>query len=118
MGRYRAPGRRQDDPRGGPPRAPKLVARAIEANGLIVSSTEPPDVPAGLALPGIREGGLYVFLRLPGPFGYIFGRVSRSGGAAPSGVRVSADTSPFVDVTSSDGAYVLPGMAGTGPDGV
>ncbi len=99
-------------------RAPKLVARAAEINGVIVSTTEPPVVPPGIVLPGIKEGGLYVFLRLPTAFGYVFGQVSRAGGSIASGVRVSTDTSPFADVTASDGTYLLPGVAGQGPDGV
>ncbi|RPJ57054.1 MAG: hypothetical protein EHM23_21755, partial [Acidobacteria bacterium] len=93
-------------------RGPKLVARAVEVNGQLQSTIYPPAVPPGLTLPGITEGGVYAFIRLPGPFGYASGTVTRAAVLAP-GVRVTVDTNPFVDVTSTAGRYLLPGIAGT-----
>ncbi len=100
-------------------RAPKLVARAIELGGRLESAVSPPAVPPGLVLPGVTEGGVYAFICLPDPFGYVFGSVTRAvSGAAPPGVRVAGDTNPFVDVTSASGRYLLPGKAGTGFEGL
>ncbi len=98
-------------------RGPKLVARAVEVNGRLESTVLPPAVPAGLVLPGITEGGVYAFIRLAAPFGYAAGMVTR-GSSPAAGVRVTADTTPFVDVTAPNGRYVLPGVAGPDFEGL
>ncbi|MFB3903053.1 MAG: Ig-like domain-containing protein, partial [Acidobacteriota bacterium] len=100
-------------------RAPKLVARAVEVNGRLESSVSPPAVPSGLLMPGITEGGTYAFIRFPAPFGYATGTVKRAAsGSEAAGVRVSADTNPFVDLTSTNGRYLLPGIAGPDFEGL
>ncbi|RPJ61420.1 MAG: hypothetical protein EHM23_07000 [Acidobacteria bacterium] len=93
-------------------RGPKLVARAVEVGGRLESALSPPAVPAGVVLPGITEGGTYAFIRLPGPFGYASGTVTHSATPA-AGVRLTVDTTPFIDVTASNGRYLLPGLAGS-----
>ncbi|HVF51414.1 MAG TPA: Ig-like domain-containing protein [Pyrinomonadaceae bacterium] len=96
-------------------RAPKLVARAVEENGRLVSSVAAPAVPPGVALSGITSSGRYVFIRVPQAFGYLKGTVTEGGPAAS--VRVSADQTPFVDVTGADGKFVLVGAAGADATG-
>ncbi|HXK59405.1 MAG TPA: Ig-like domain-containing protein [Acidobacteriota bacterium] len=95
-------------------RGPKLVGRAIKVNGRLQSTITPPAMPAGLA-PGITEGGIYVFVKMPKPFGYLTGTVTNAFGPVAA-VRVSADTNPFLDLTPADGRYLLPGQAGIGLD--
>jgi RHS repeat-associated protein len=100
-------------------RAPKLVARAVESQGRLVSRVSAPGVPAGVSLSGITSSGRYVFIRIPHAFGYLSGIVTdaASNGGPAALTRVAADRTPFVDVTGTDGRYLLPGMAGDGLTG-
>ncbi len=101
-------------------RSPKVVARAIaEANDKLTSTTSIPPLPAGVALRGIRSTGRYVFIRVPSAFGYVKGTITDAATSAPQTmVRVSNNQTPFVDVTGTDGQYVLVGAAGDAPTGV
>ncbi|HEV8187414.1 MAG TPA: Ig-like domain-containing protein [Pyrinomonadaceae bacterium] len=98
-------------------RSPKVVARAIvDTDGKLSSTTA---APAGVTLRGIRSTGRYVFIRVPSAFGYIKGTITDAATSAPqSMVRVSTNQTPFVDVTASDGQYVLVGTAGATPTGL
>ncbi|RPI29625.1 MAG: hypothetical protein EHM61_00940, partial [Acidobacteria bacterium] len=96
----------------------KLVARAVEVNGRLESRVSGPPVPSGLQMPGITEGGTYAFIRLSAPFGYASGTVTRADSSLVSQVRVSADTNPFLDVTSTGGRYLLPAAAGPDFEGL
>ncbi|HEU4932662.1 MAG TPA: Ig-like domain-containing protein [Pyrinomonadaceae bacterium] len=101
-------------------RSPKVVARAIaEANDKLTSTTAIPPLPAGVALRGIRATGRYLFIRVPSAFGYVKGTITDAATSAPQTmVRVSTNQTPFVDVTATDGQYVLIGAAGPAPTGV
>ncbi|HEY0386096.1 MAG TPA: Ig-like domain-containing protein, partial [Pyrinomonadaceae bacterium] len=99
-------------------RGPKVVARAVEANGKLRSTTAAPGVPAGVQLSGITSGGRYLFIRIPSAFGYATGTVTDgAGGPAAASVKVSVDKTPFVDLTGTDGRYVVITAAGAGAAG-
>ena len=101
-------------------RSPKVVARAIgDVNDKLTSTTSIPPLPAGITLRGIRSTGRYVFIRVPSEFGYVKGTITDAATNAPQTmVRVSDNQTPFVDVTGSDGQYVIVGAAGPAPTGV
>jgi len=98
-------------------RSPKVVARGVDATGRLRSVTTGAPVPSGITLSGINVSGRYVFIRVPSPFGYIKGVVSLAAGqpssivGPASAVRVGTDLTPFVDITSGDGRYVIIGSA-------
>jgi RHS repeat-associated protein len=99
-------------------RAPKVVARAIEENGRLVSTVLSPAMPAGVALSGITVSGRYVFIRVPQAFGYATGIVTDGAGGTPArAVKVSTEQTPFIDVTGADGKFVVIGTAGAGAAG-
>lgn len=85
---------------------PRLVAVSLaEVSGdRIVSQPYP-------GLPGITQGGEYVFYRLAQPLGFVSGVVSASGG--PVGALVQTDALPFVAFSGADGRYTLPALTGT-----
>ena len=85
---------------------PRLVAVGLAevVGGRIVSQPYP-------GLPGITQGGEYVFYRSAQPLGFVSGLVSASGG--PVGALVQTDALPFVAFSGADGRYTLPALAGT-----
>lgn len=96
----------------------KAVARAVMEGGKLRSTTEAPAVPAGVALRGVREGGRYLFVRVPAPFGYAAGTVTDGPGGVPSAAaRVTVDRAPFIDVTGDDGRFLVIGLAGSAAGG-
>ncbi len=100
-------------------RSPKVVGRAVaDAAGNVDSTIATPPVPSGVVLSGIRTSGRYLFIRVPKPFGYVKGSVTEAATSNPLGmVKVSDDQTPFIDVTGSDGQYVVVGSAGAGAPG-
>ncbi|HWS90118.1 MAG TPA: Ig-like domain-containing protein [Pyrinomonadaceae bacterium] len=91
----------------------KVVARAVVVDGKLHSTTDSPAVPQPVALRGVREGGRYLFVRVPVAFGYVAGAVTDGPNGAPSvAARVSVDRTPFVDVTGADGRFVVVGEVG------
>ncbi|MFN0125037.1 MAG: Ig-like domain-containing protein, partial [Blastocatellia bacterium] len=100
----------------GAQRVPKIIARAIEENGRLRSITAAPALPAGVTLPGIREGGVYAFIRVPVAFGYINGIITDNNAPAVN-VKVNGNRTPFADVTAADGRYLIIGAAGAAPAG-
>lgn len=101
-------------------RSPKVVARAIaEANDKLTSTTANPPLPAGVTLSGIKSTGRYLFIRVPSEFGYVKGTITDAATSAPqSMVRVTNNQTPFIDVTGTNGQYVVVGTAGAAPTGV
>ncbi|MBC8029832.1 MAG: Ig-like domain-containing protein [Pyrinomonadaceae bacterium] len=95
-------------------RSPKVVARAVvDSSGKLNSTIATPSVPAGVVLSGIRTSGRYLFIRVPQPFGYVKGSVIDASTSNPLGmVKVSGNQTPFIDVTSADGQFVVIGSAG------
>lgn len=95
-------------------RSPKVVARAVDSGGRLRSIVTGAGVPSGISLAGINVSGRYVFIRLGSAFGYIKGVVSAiippSSVLSPQpSVRVSVDRTPFVDVSSAEGRYIVIG---------
>lgn len=88
----------------------KVVARVIENNSRLESNISQPAVPAGVTLTGIRESGKYVFVKMPGDFGYINGTVSSSTPNTQS-IKISNTNTPFVDLTANNGTYTILGLA-------
>ncbi|HEX7314764.1 MAG TPA: PA14 domain-containing protein [Pyrinomonadaceae bacterium] len=80
------------------------VARAEFDAGLLTTRTNAPG--GGELFEGANVGGRYFFVRVTRAFGFVKG-VARVGGAAAEMVRVSAVETPFVDVTGSDGKFVV-----------
>jgi len=73
----------------------ELVAIAsISGNTLTASAGA-----LGLPLPGIREGGRYIFLQMTEPVGYVTGAVESGGQTVEKGL-VTIDTLPFVSLTN------------------
>src|SRR6185295_4059955 len=101
-------------------RSPKVVARATaDPSGKLSSTIASPPVPAGVQLSGIRTSGRYLFIRLPQPFGYVKGSVNDASSGNPAGmVKIADNQTPFVDVTGSDGGFVVVGSAGANALGV
>lgn len=95
-------------------RSPKVVARATtDSSGSLSSTTATPPVPSGVSLTGVRTSGRYLFIRMPNAFGYVKGIVTESSSGGNLGmVKVSGNQTPFIDVTGTDGQYVLIGSAG------
>lgn len=99
-------------------RALKVVARAVEGSGRISSTIAGPIVPAGVSLAGVVMSGRYLFIRVPAPFGYVLGAVTNAATNGPaSGVKVTTDRTPFVDLTGSNCAYAIIGAAGPDASG-
>ncbi len=63
-------------------------------------------------LPGIVEGGRYLFLQAAEPLGFVAGRVYGPGGAALAGALVTAEGTPLVALSQGDGAYAAAVPAG------
>jgi hypothetical protein len=62
-------------------------------------------------LPGITQGGDYVFYELTVPTGFVSGTVSASSG--PVAATVQTDALPFVAFSNSNGNYAIVAAAGT-----
>jgi hypothetical protein len=88
---------------GGVPRL-VVVSLAQVAGAQIVTQPSP-------GLPGITQGGEYVFYRSAQPLGFVAGRVSSGGGAVIA--LVSTDALPFVAPSDATGRYVIPALPGT-----
>lgn len=81
-----------------------VAALQATANGWTTAAIDPLD----LAWPGVRDEGLYAFVRLTAPFGYLRGTVSDVGGADLSGAIVRSPSAGWVQISNADGSYVLP----------
>src|SRR5262249_28067973 len=62
-------------------------------------------------LPGIRTGGEYIFYDITAPAGLVQGIVSSSAG--PVSALGQTDSLPIVSITSTNGQYLVPALAGT-----
>jgi RHS repeat-associated protein len=88
----------------------KVVGRVVENNSRLQSSVSQPSVPSGVNLVGIKDSGKYLFVKMPGEFGYIKGTVS-SATQNTQAVKVTNTNTPFVDATVNNGTYTIPGLA-------
>jgi hypothetical protein len=81
-----------------------VVSMATVTATNIVSQSTP-------GLPGVTQGGDYVFYELNIPTGFVSGTVSASSG--PVAAMVQTDALPFVTFSSASGAYDIVAAAGT-----
>ena len=88
---------------------PRLLVVALgEANGGRIAAAPVP------GLPGIKEGGRYVFYRLSQPVGWMSGATTLASTGAPvGGAIVESDGLPFIGRSRLDAPYVLVARAGT-----
>jgi len=85
---------------------PRIVTVALaQIYGANLTSVASP------GLPGVTEGGEYVFYELSAPSGFIQGTVSTSAGAVQA--LVQTDLLPLVSITGADGRYILPALSGS-----
>ncbi len=98
---------------------PIIVARVFEADGrrrlklsalgklsgsLVTSHIAAPE---GVALPGIREGGTYLFLQPSGAIGFVTGEVKAGWGASFETALVTVTSLPLADLAVPGGTYLL-----------
>ncbi|HEX6904369.1 MAG TPA: Ig-like domain-containing protein [Thermoanaerobaculia bacterium] len=81
-----------------------VAALQATANGWTTAAIDPLD----LAWPGVRDEGLYAFVRLTAAFGYLRGTVSDVGGAPLAGAIIRSPSAGWVQISNADGTYVLP----------
>ncbi len=86
----------------------KLAAVGEVQGSLVTTLTQI----GSLVLPGIRQGGEYVFLQPPAPVGFLAGLVRGGGQTSRSGAILEVSGQPFADQTRTDGQYVLIGGIG------
>jgi len=79
------------------------VSQAQVTASNIVSQSTP-------GLPGITQGGDYVFYKLTAPTGFVAGNVSASSG--PTAAMVQTNTLPFVVFAPATGGFTVPSLAG------
>jgi hypothetical protein len=85
---------------------PRMVATALaRINGANLTTVPSP------GLPGLVQGGEYVFYDITAPVGFAQGIVSTSAG--PVQAVVQGDSLPIADITGADGRYIVPALAGT-----
>ena len=88
---------------GGVPFLVVVSVAQVTASGIVSQATP--------GLPGIREGGDYVFYEVTVPTGFVSGTVSASSG--PVAAMIQTDGLPFVAFSSSNGGYMVLAAAGT-----
>ncbi|MBX2997110.1 MAG: Ig-like domain-containing protein [Caldilineaceae bacterium] len=103
-----------------------LVAEWVEANGLsqlslvALASLHDGDLVAqidplgdgSLLLPGIRQGGRYLFVRATVDLGFISGQARNTDGQVLANALVSTDSFPVIALSGADGGYVLAAPVG------
>jgi RHS repeat-associated protein len=88
----------------------KVVGRVVENNSRLETTVSQPTVPSGVNLGGIKDGGKYIFVRMPGNFGYVKGTVS-SAIQNTQAVKITNTNTLFVDLTGNNGTYTVLGLA-------
>ncbi len=84
---------------------PRMVAAALaQINGASLTTVSTP------GLPGVIEGGEYVFYDITAPVGFIKGVVSTSAGPLPA--TVQSNSLPISSITGADGRYIVPALVG------
>ena len=85
---------------------PRMVATALaRINGANLTTVASP------GLPGVVQGGEYVFYDITAPVGFAQGVVSTSAG--PVQAVIQSDSLAIADITEADGRYIVPALAGT-----
>ena len=84
---------------------PRMVATALaRINGANLTTVASP------GLPGVTQGGEYVFYDITAPVGFAQGVVSINSG--PVQAVVQSDSLPIANITGADGRYIVPALAG------
>jgi len=87
-----------------------VAALQATPSGWTTSAIDPTD----LAWPGVREEGLYAFVRLTAPVGYLRGTIFDVGGAAAlAGAVVRGSGVGWLQISNANGTYVLPAPVAT-----
>ncbi|HEX4965393.1 MAG TPA: Ig-like domain-containing protein [Thermoanaerobaculia bacterium] len=81
-----------------------VAALQATASGWTTAAIDPTD----LVWPGVREEGLYAFVRLTAPVGYLRGTVFDVGGAPLAGAVVKGSGLGWLQISNGNGTYVLP----------
>jgi hypothetical protein len=82
-----------------------MVAVALaQINGPNLTTVSTP------GLPGVIEGGEYVFYDITAPVGFVKGVVSTSAGTVPA--TVQSNSLPISSITGADGRYIVPALVG------
>jgi hypothetical protein len=85
---------------------PHIVMVALaQINGSNLTSVASP------GLPGVVQGGEYVFYDIPAPMGFVQGTVSSNAGPVQS--LVQTDSLQIVSITGANGNYIVPALAGS-----
>ena len=87
----------------------RLAAVARLEGGLLHTETQI----SGLTLPGLRQGGEYVFLQPPTEVGFITGVVRGSDDVPRGSALVEVTGQPLVDQTGPDGRFVVVAPVGS-----
>ncbi|MEE8147566.1 MAG: invasin domain 3-containing protein, partial [Longimicrobiales bacterium] len=82
----------------------RVVAPAASSGGLLFPESGP-------SFPGVREGGEYAYLAADTELAFVQGVVTGTRGVIQD-VLVTADVSPFADLTRAGGSYLLAGPVG------
>jgi RHS repeat-associated protein len=85
-----------------------VAALQATANGWTTAALDPADLP----WPGVRDEGIYAFVRLTGSFGYLRGTVFDVGGAPLAAAVLHGAPLPWLQLTNADGRYALPAPVG------
>jgi hypothetical protein len=85
----------------------KLVGSARLSGSTVVSDSQLSTASGPLTLPGIASSGRYYLLQAKSPLGYLRGTVSGNAGLPFAGALVSTDSGSLVDLTGSDGRYLV-----------
>ena len=86
-----------------------VAALQATATGWTTATIDPADLP----WPGVRDEGLYAFVRLTASLGYLRGTVFDVGGAPLAGAVVAGQGLGWIQLSAADGSYVLPVPVGT-----
>jgi hypothetical protein len=85
---------------------PHMVVVALaQVSGSTLTSVASP------GLPGVLQGGEYVFYDIPAPVGFVQGVTSSSAGPVPA--LVQTDSLQIVSISGMDGRFIVPALAGT-----
>ncbi len=88
-----------------------LVALAALQDGYLVAQTDPLG-DGSLTLPGVRNGGRYLFVRSTVDLGYVSGQARDTGNQVLASALLSSDNFPVIALSGADGGYVLAAPVG------
>ncbi len=91
----------------------RVIAALVPSAGVTGTTWSSADIdPEDLALPGVRHGGLYVFVELAADIGWFRGVVLEAD-TAPANALLTASLVEWLQQTNADGRYALPSFLGS-----